>query len=345
MNKLKAISMQPDAARISAEASDWLTRQAQGSDLKSRQAFERWIEADPRHLEAYERMARTWDDLSALQHLSALADPTTPYPKLADRLSDGARAFLRPPALMGALALAALAILVWPATFTSPPVFQTDLAEIEPIELQDGTRVTLGARSSVGVAFSERDREVVLREGQAFFEVAHNAERPFIVRAGEVSVRVVGTKFEVTRSATQTFINVQEGIVVTTISGHSATLRAGDRLVVDNSDRGLFAGPSMLDVSNIQPTHVAAWRQGRLAYDDTPLRSVVADLNRYYAPGLELADRATGDIRVTASFRADDVDGFLNDLSEAFPVRVSRDASGRYLLARPTGTQSGAAPS
>lgn len=337
--------MQSDDVRIAAEASDWLTRQAEVDTDEARDAFERWIEADQRHQETYERIARTWDDLGALQHLHALADPATPYPNVADRALDTARAFLRPPVLVGAFALVALAFLVLPPLLVSPPQFQTALAEIEPIALQDGSRVTLGARSSVDVAFSDRDREVVLREGQAFFEVAHNAERPFIVRAGDVSVRVVGTKFEVTRSATQTFINVQDGIVVTTIAGHSATLRAGDRLVVDNAERRLFAAPAMLDVSDIQPTHVAAWRQGRLAYDDTPLRSVVADLNRYYAPGLELADRATGDIRVTASFRADDIDGFLGDLSAAFPVHVRQDASGRYILARPTETQDGAAPS
>lgn len=329
--------MDREDARIAAEASDWLTRQSGGDDAHALEDFERWIEADPRHLETYERLARTWDDLGALQHLHPLASARTPFASPTRAFKNAVTALTRPSVMVGGAVFAAIALL---ALFFAPPApilepqFETALAEIEPIELSDGTRVTLGARSGFDVAFTAANREVVLRSGQAFFEVAHNANRPFIVHAGDVAVRVVGTKFEVSSSDAQTIVSVQEGIVVTALSGRSQTLRAGDRLVIDHGGPTLFSSAAMRPVAEIQPTHVAAWRQGRLAYDDTPLREVVDDLNRYYGPGLELADRATGEIRVTASFRTDDVEGFLSDLSVAFPVRVSEDARGHYLLAR-----------
>lgn len=329
--------MDREDTRIAAEASDWLTRQSGSDDAHALEDFERWIEADPRHLETYERLARTWDDLGALQHLHPLASARTPFASPTRAFTNVLTALTRPSVMVGGAVFAAIALL---ALYLGPhapllePQFETHLAEIAPIELSDGTRVTLGARSGVDVAYTQTDREVVLRSGQAFFEVAHNTARPFIVYAGDVAVRVVGTKFEVSRSQTQTIISVQEGVVVTALSGRSQTLRAGDRLVIDHTGQRFLSAPAMLPVASIQPAHVAAWRQGRLAYDDTPLREVVADLNRYYAPGIELADRATGDIRITASFGSDDVDGFLGDLSSAFPVHVSEDARGRYYLAR-----------
>ncbi|WP_135213193.1 FecR family protein [Vitreimonas flagellata] len=322
--------------RIAAEASDWLTRQSGANDAQAIEDFERWIEADPRHLEAYERLARTWDDLGALQHLRPLVSAHTPFASPVRALRIVATALARPSVMVGGAVFAAIAFLAFyfaPGAPRLEPQFATAFAEIEPIELSDGTRVTLGARSGFDVAYTQTDREVVLRSGQAFFEVAHNTARPFIVHAGDVAVRVVGTKFEVSRSQTQTIISVQEGVVVTALSGRSQTLHAGDRLVIDHTGQRFLSPPAMLPVASIQPAHVAAWRQGRLAYDDTPLREVVADLNRYYAPGIELADRATGDIRITASFGSDDVDGFLGDLSSAFPVHVSEDARGRYYLA------------
>lgn len=328
--------MNKDDTRIIAEASDWLTRHSGSGDAQAPEQFERWIEADPRHLETYERLARTWDDLGGLRHLRARADPNTQFPNTARRIQNGLAALARPPVVMGGAVLAAIMAVLYLGPWAPAPAprFETDIAEIEPIELADGSRVTLGASSGLDVAFTPADREIVLRSGQAFFEVAHNANRPFIVRAGDVAVRVVGTKFEVSRLAARTIVSVQEGVVVITLSGRSDTLHAGDRLVIDHDGQSFFSRPATVDLAEIQPTHVAPWRQGRLVYDDTPLREVIADLNRYHAPGLELADRATGDIRVTASFRADDVEGFLNDLSSAFPVRVSEDTRGHYLIAR-----------
>lgn len=339
MNRVRPSPLGRDEERIAREASDWLTRHIARADEKSAEGFEAWIEADPRHLEAYERLSCVWDDMADLGHLRAFAEPDRPFSNLAGLPDRIGAALIRPRAFAGAVtALAALALAApyLPGLVPAPaPQFATAIAEIEPVRLEDGSIVTLGARSGVDVDFSGQERSVTLREGQAFFEVARNPERPFIVRAGEVYVRVLGTRFEIRRGAGETVIAVQEGLVEADLDGRRRQLRAGERLVIARSP-ALFASASVSPILNVQPTHVAAWREGRLSYDDARLEEVVADLNRYYRPGVELADARTGAVRVTASFRADEIEAFLSDLSRAFPVRVSAAADGRYRLSSPS---------
>lgn len=322
--------------RIAREAADWLTRHI-GREAASREdGFEAWVEADPRHLETYERLARTWDDMGALGHLRALAEPERRFPSLGGAMRQLGAQMLRPRTFAGAMtALAALvlAAIMLPSVLpASPPQYATAIGEIEPVELADGSVVTLGARSGLDVDFSSAERAVTLREGEAFFDVARNAARPFVVHAGDVLVRVIGTRFEVRRGLQETVISVQEGLVEVRTGETVQRLRAGDRLAIAASPTP-FASPQGSPIAEVQPAHVAAWREGRLSYDDAPLREVVADLNRYYAPGVDLADADAGAVRITASFRADEVEAFLRDLSGAFPVRVTESASGRYRLA------------
>lgn len=328
-----APSLSRDEERIAAEAADWLTRHTE-RDRTGDERFEAWIEADPRHLDVYERLARTWDDLGGLGHLRPLAEPDRRFPSLATHV----RNWLRPQVLAGAAtALAALVIaaIYAPSLLPAPaPDYATSIAELRPIALEDGSVVTLGARSGVDVAFSADRREVTLRDGQAFFEVTRNEARPFLVRAGDVLVQVVGTKFDVRRGQDETVISVLEGIVRVSTDDDAAprVLHAGEQAVFSHRAGWLTPQPALTEVATIAPSHVAAWRDGRLSYDDALLSEVVADVNRYYGAGVEVRDEAKA-IRITGSFRTNEVEGFLSDLGAAFPVNVSQRESGRYVIA------------
>lgn len=322
-----------DARRIAAEAADWVTRHAESNrPAAQQQAFEAWLAADPRHQSAYERVSRAWSDIGDLKHLRPLAE------RQPSRWRSFAERVLRPPVLAGAATACAaliIAVIAAPSVIPRPaPQYATEIAQIEPVRLEDGSVVTLGAESAIDADFSDASRrQVTLRSGQAFFEIAHDTERPFYVVAGDVSVRVIGTKFDVRQGPEQTIISVREGVVqVATGSGSPQTLRAGDQVIVQHRTTFFVTRPVATQIAAVEPENVAAWRDGRLSYDDTPLSELVADINRYYAPGVDLGSADAGNVRITTSFRTNEIEGFLDDLSRAFPVAATRRPDGHYRI-------------
>lgn len=239
-------------------------------------------------------------------------------------------------ALAASVAAAALLALITVPNLQRGAEFETATGEVRTIALADGSVVTLGAASEIEVAFSDRERRIELASGQAFFEVAHDPARPFHVDAGAATVRALGAKFDVNRSASRVRVAVLEGVVrlkawaVDADSGAAHILRADQRM----------EAPTTLSASVTQslaviPVETAApgeWRQGRLEYENSRLADLVADVNRYYAPGVEL-DEGARDVRVTASFRADEIPVFLNTLEAALPLSVEQEPDARFRIA------------
>ena len=101
--------------------------------------------------------------------------------------------------------------------------------------------------------------------------------------------------------------------------------RAGQVQHAEAPERvGFLSSPPALVLSRVAPDAAGAWRQGHLSYIEAPLSELVADLNRYYAPGIRLSDPEIGRFRLTASFRVEDLDTFLSTLPDAAPVRLTR---------------------
>lgn len=336
-----------EQSAIDAVASDWIVRLS-GPDVtrEEREAFEQWLAIDPRHGETYDALSRTWEDIGSLRALGEFVDPTPAKPAL--RRWGGAFVDLlgRPGAVSGGFvvaAAAAMALYLAPSLFDRPE-FATQIAEVRPVELPDGSLVTLGARSEIDVNFTDGERRVVLRSGEAFFEVARNPNRPFFVEAGGTTVRVVGTKFDVRRGDERVGVSVLEGVVQVSNRGDPAVqegdglriLRAGERLDVEQRSV-LFAAPAPLPVvEQVRAAPAGAWREGRLSYDDAPLSELVADVNRYYAPGVRLLSRDVGSLRVTAAFRTDQIPQFLDALGAVLPVEVSQGGDSSFSIgARP----------
>lgn len=355
-------------AAIDAEASQWLAlRRGSPVSTADETRFQLWRAADPRHAEAYRRMADTLADIASLKSLAAL-EPLEPFdatgaatawdteggadgPKPASMPAPPKRGGMRPgtlrrrgrwrlPAALAAAAAIAATVVV-PGYLRGPDLdAATATAEIRVIDLPDGSRVTLGARSRLSADFDARERRLRLDAGEAYFEVAHDASRPFLVRAGDASVRVLGTKFAVNRGVDRVRVSVQEGTVevrepapmFTAPALH--TLHAGDRIETAEH-RDLLPlqakAPAQVQVSTAP---VGAWRQGQLSYDDTRLEDLVADLNRYHPAGIRLAEDELGQARLAASFAADEIDTFLDNLPAALPVRVSRADDGAILISK-----------
>lgn len=326
-----------DQARIDAEAADWLVRQGDGSfTAEDRAAFETWSASDPRRARAFAAMSRTWREASGLKHLAHLAEAGP-----SGRLRDVRHAKVAPFPVFrsAALAVAAVAVLVFVGSLAAE-LFQgqeTGVGQTRVLKLSDGSTVVLGASSRVVVKFTKDERRVRLTRGEALFEVRHNAARPFVVDAGDTVIRDVGTKFDVNRAGASVRVAVLEGEVEVRERSKPAMrlveaaqfLRAGDSLEAVYLQAQDLPQPERVTIRPVEAVAVTAWRAGRLVYDNARLADVIADLNRYYAPGVTL-DPASANLRVTASFRTNEIPAFLNTLNSALPVRVAREGGGHF---------------
>lgn len=327
------------------EAVEWLVRvEAKDASDADFDAFAEWLAANPDHANAYEHADRYWQGLARVDRGKLEAFQRR---RAAGAAASGSASPLRLKDRTGgwltALASAAAVILVVLFGVVDPLgrdsveperlVYQSAKGEVRTIELEDGSRVTLGADTTLIVALQHDTRAVELQTGEAFFDVAPNPASPFDVRSGELRVRVTGTQFDVQRKGSFAQVAVAEGAVDVSLAtaangpdrNATTTLESGQRVVVHRSGE---AGK----VSGFDPAQVGAWRQNRLFYEDVPLEAIIADLNRYRAQEIRVADRRAADILVSASFDSRDIDAVLVSLAELFALEVVRDDAGGTTL-------------
>jgi transmembrane sensor len=330
---------------INIEATEWALRREQGElPREMAAAFAAWCAADSRHLNAYRKAAEALVGLSVMGKLpefSHLLEPLTWGERWSNALS-GWRASGWTKLAGAVVAGMVIAVGVFVAMESKPSTYETAVGQVRTVTLDDGTVVTLGADSGVKVAFSHDQRHVSLVRGDAFFSVARDTTRPFVVAAGATLVRVVGTKFDVHRGAQEVKVVVVEGtvevsnpedplprqVVSAAAQGSKVeTIRAGEQIVATRTG-------SLERASVTTPEQTAAWRAGRLDYNGVSLREVVADANRYYSPGVTLESDELGDLQVTTSFRTTQIEQMVDTLTMALPVDVERSDSGKLILHR-----------
>lgn len=199
----------------------------------------------------------------------------------------------------------------------------TAIGERRMLTLADGSTMILDADSAADVVMDNGRREVVLRRGRAFFDVAKTGA-PFIVKAAQGEIRVVGTRFEVARFGDcAAVVTVEEGAVsVTPPTGDPQALTPGTRLRFNGKNA---KPPEAAERS------VAAWRQGRLSFDDAPVREIVEEINRYHPARIVLLSNEAGKRRLSGSLPADDPAAALAGLADALGLaRV--DLAGQVIL-------------
>lgn len=318
--------------KVAAEARDWFVRllddEVSADEIALWQA---WLARSPAHRAAYDRVTDAW----ALGG-EAAADRPTLAELGGDRYAAGAsvaewRAKPRRswrPAL--AAASLAVAILGGAATFSlmasggEAQAITTARAEHKAAALDDGSRVQVGAMTGVQVRLTEQRRDIKLDRGEAFFQVAQDESRPFVVRTPFGAVTATGTAFNVDVGADQLCITVSEGAVVVRPAGLFARpvrVEAGQRLIADADGVHVAAAPAQV-----------TWTQGRLEYRGEPLRSVVEDVNRYAEHPIVLRDPAIGELAYTGTVRLDAASDWAQGLPAAFPVTVRLGEGGVIVL-------------
>lgn len=318
--------------RIDAEASAWVVRgDASEMSPDERRDLNAWLGSDVRHARTYHAIQETWETLPALTSLRHLA----PVEANADDPVRRWRPRVGHVVAAAASVAALVAALVLPPTLLAPRTthYSTQIAETRELRLEDGSTVTLGPRSGLDIRFNGSERRVALTSGEAFFEVAHDRAHPFIVDAGPSVIRVVGTRFDVNHAGGAVQVAVAEGIVQVGDSRSAPgsarptrTLHAGQRLEVARAPSLSLASPTF---GGANP---GGWREGRLVYENSRLADLVADVNRYYAPGIRIADEGVGDLRVTAAFNVTEIPAFFSALGGVVPVIAVESPGGGVIV-------------
>jgi transmembrane sensor len=211
--------------------------------------------------------------------------------------------------------------------------YQTDIAQVQKIQLPDGTLITLSGKSRITAWDTGSERHVELLKGQAFFEVAKNPDKPFYVKAGDTLVRVIGTQFDVNRTTSLVRVAVLEGIVsVSDIPDNNKTINGQESLMITaglqvsrNSDGGFSP------VEKVATMNFANWRSGRLVYSNARLQDVIDDVNRYSRNQI-LLDETLHNIKVTIAFEVEQINSLPMLLTKMLPVVYARESSGAVLI-------------
>lgn len=298
---------------LAAEAAVWVAR-LHGPDRSARMEREcrEWQSRSAAHRRAFERCTDTWQDVSGVT-LTAYAGASSPRP--AHRRV-GRWAPFSFGAAIAACGLAGLALLlIWPGSQT----YATGIGEQRTVVLADGTRMSLNTASRVRATLGQARRVVSVDAGQALFEVAKDAGRPFVVQAAGVDIVATGTSFVVGVASNEhdddgLAVTLLEGAVVVrqtagdrsgTLFADPLALRPGERLRVGRPV-GLAAGAAAHAlVDRPRMDQVLAWRRGEAIFDDVSLAEAVAEMNRYSVRPLVLPD-ALGGIRISGLFQTGD---------------------------------------
>jgi transmembrane sensor len=318
-----------DEERVEQAAADWLIRRDRGPTAAEQDEFFQWLAADPRHGEWFARHQRTWKEFNLLAQWRP-EHSAEPNPDLLakPRVRPRWLAWTAPLAAVAALAVAFIAWREWPSPVApSPTVASSQNMRV----LEDGSTVELRGDSEISVSFTSDERRVALVRGEAFFTVAKNPARPFIVRANGVDVRAVGTAFNVRLDPRTVEVLVTEGKVHVTppaslvAQGGAPELplvEAGGRAVVATQPAG--PPPEIASVSAQDVARALAWRPRLLDFDSTPLAEVIAEFNARNRTQLELGDASLANLPIVATIRSDNVEGFVRLLEANGSVRTER---------------------
>lgn len=311
-----------------AQASAWLAR-LQRDDVGEADGleFDAWLAASPAHGEAYRAALAAWQAFEACpdEVLDELAEET----RRAARRPAATRRWMMGGGMAIAAGLAAVAVL--PQIQSAPTVqtYTTAKGQHQRITLADGSVVDLNAESRLTVRFARRERQVELGDGQAIFDIAHDADRPFTVEASGRAVRVLGTQFDVRNRGGDVTVTVARGRVQVRPVASSQT---GQAFVLTPGQRLAIARTGVAELSAVDPQEAVGWRAGRLVYRGEPLAQVVADLNREFVEQIEVTDPALARMPVTGVIVLDDQASVATRLSLMLPVRSVPSERGLLLL-------------
>lgn len=296
---------------IEDQAARWAVRLDQGAlNRPDQERLDAWLAADARRRGA---LMRARAGLHLIFETGATARAPTTRPSLNRRAMAGGFA---------AIAAATVGVIALPPLLGGRR-YRTDVGEIRRVPLADGSLAAINTDTEIDVAFEDHRRAVRLDRGEAWFQVAKDPARPFVVAVGEVQVRAVGTAFSVRRRTMGVEVLVTEGVVeVSNGTGVARKVSAGNQIFV--SQTGAPARPLHRP---LEMDRALAWRQGQIALDGDTVAAAVAEFNRHNARKIVITDPQLQGRRVVGWFHTNEPESFARAvaLSEAAEIDTSGD--------------------
>jgi transmembrane sensor len=346
---------QKEALSVAEQAATWLTV-LETADEQQAAAFMEWMKASPLHVRELllagdlADVLRTVDPQRRIDAEAMLAGNQANVIAMGRSIAASSRdvrrgRFGRRTRIAASLAgTVLLATAGWLAYLHLQPAkaYSTDLGEQRVFELSDGSVVFLNAQSRLQVRYSERARDLYLRDGQALFRVRHDATRPFRVHAAAAVFQAIGTQFDVRLDSGRATIAVVEGAVQISTAGSGTNLRHSSGELEIASARIEAGEGTSVDVdgkiersAKIDAEAISAWHQQRLVFRDKPLSEIAREFNRYnLVPRLSVEDEKVGGRLYNGSFAAHHPESFLNYIAQESDLMVERNGEHVVIRAR-----------
>jgi transmembrane sensor len=311
-----------DAERVRKDASDWLVvlrSSARSPEMEAE--FRDWLQADPTHGEAFFGVTRTWELLGAAGEELRTAQRGQ---RMRRRVLASA---------VAACVVAAVGVGAWLAV-TPVQTFETRHGEQRTVRLSDGSRLALNTDTKVVVRFLPHRRSLRLDRGEAAFDVAHDASRPFVVTAGRESVTAVGTSFTVRMlSGPDLSVTLAEGRLKLTPAVAAEAASAPPVLMHAGQRWTPARGVSTLEQGDLD--EASAWRRGEVVFNDISLAEAVKEMNRYSAARIFLDVSRAEEFKISGIFRLDDGAAFAKTLAGLYGLTVEERDSAIHIVGEP----------
>ncbi len=286
-----------------------------------------WLAEDPENRKEFERFELIWKESKNLEQKSTV-DPDAAWVKFKEQIPEaGQNAVIRPISnRLGWLRIAAVLFIIAGAwsfylilgqngynTISSGQMVRTEV-------LPDGSKVTLNKNAVLSYKkdFKGKMRSVKLEQGEVFFDVSPDKSKPFIIDADQVSIRVLGTSFNVKKNSDLTEVIVESGLVRVSLKDQQIELKKGEKVLIKGTDAQLnkeFSSDHLYDY----------YRTNIFVADNTPLWRMVEILNEAYEVKIEIADPKLRDLTLNTTFKGESLDNILYIISETLRIKVHKE--------------------
>jgi transmembrane sensor len=313
------------AAKIEEIAATWrIRRESRDWSARDQAELDSWLAQSTLHEVTYLRLEYGW---RGMDRLAAMTPPGAR--QVADELPIAAAAKRpvdrRPMLLAASVAVAFVtiaAIVLTQVVDLSRKTYVTEVGEHSTVPFPDGSKVELNTDTRLRASVEQERRAVWLEQGEAYFEVAHDPTRPFVVHAGERRITVLGTKFSVRREGNDVRVIVVDGRVrVEAIEqpkpAQQTVAQRGDAVTA----RGASLRVTSRSIAAVE--NELSWRQGLLVFDQVTLEEAVAQFNRYNRKQLIIEDPAAARIPIGGRFDASNIDAFVRLIGQGLKLKIS----------------------
>lgn len=324
------------------EAAGWIARlRSDRVSSDDKQHFSLWLNRSSAHQQAFDDVADTWETLGAAAYvpsaqpvLNARPQTNSPQPNLLSRWIDSFTS------LQGGLVTASVAIAVAlfaaltpsPQITTSIDFYSTAIGEQRSVTLSDGSVIDINTHSRVEVSYNQKQRNIHLVQGEAYFSVSSDKSRPFVVSIDGAKVTAVGTEFNIYRkSAMDVSVSVTEGIVKVAEKPDAATPNPS-HVLVERDEHVNIGRRGLSQVANTTSTENISWRSKTLVFNNTSLVNAIAELNRYLPHSVDASNPVFHDLFVSGTFSIEAPNETLLAIASTFKLSILESENNKRTL-------------